>query len=156
MDMENFETKQSIAEKAAAAFGLGMPNPEDIVRREDYKNDAEYAFALARTTQIMQSPEYRKAARAAGLTAYHEKEEETRRKQQEEFKEIKKGIKLSEYEISEIDKEADRIARAKIGRGEVPPSKLGDEIVKIAAELRDKKKDQKANSVQFNAMMRKG
>ena len=66
--------------------------------------------------------------------------------QRKEYEEIRKGIALTELEVSNIDREAEQIARYNLGNGKIPASQLGAEIAKIANELTKKKKDEKAGN----------
>ncbi len=150
-----FETKESFRQKAEAALGLNMPNPEDVIHRKDFASDAEYAVALAQMTQTMSTPEYRAAARKAGVAIHRENEKEIRQQQRKEYEEIRKGITLTELEVSNIDREAEQIARYNLGSGKIPASQLGAEIAKIANELTKKKKDEKAGDQLFNKMVRR-
>ena len=153
--VQELQTRESVAKKAVAAFGFNQPNPEDVIHREDYDSDAEYAVALARMTQTMNSPEYRAAARKVGVTAQRDSEDEERKRQREEYKEIRKAVTLSDYELEQIDKEALALARKELASGKIGASELGAAVERIAAELTKKQKDVKAGKMQFNAMFRR-
>lgn len=152
MELQN---RDSIRQKAAAALGFNQPNPEDVIHREDYGSDAEYAVALARLTQTMNTPEYRAAARKVGVTAQNRTEEDTRKQQREEFKQIRKTVELDAAELEQIDREALQLARQQLANGRIGASLLGETVETIAKQLMEKRKDQKAGNIQLNAAFRR-
>ena len=153
--VQELQTREKTAAKAAAAFGFNQPNPEDIIHREDYASDAEYAVALARMTQTMATPEYRAAARKVGVVAHQQNEEAERKRQREEFERIRKEITLDELDQQNVDAEAQRLAKIELAQGKIMASEYGDAILRHAEKLTEKAKDRKAENMMFNAMIRK-
>ena len=152
MELQN---RDSIRQKAAAALGFNQPNPEDVIHREDYGSDAEYAVALARMTQTMNTPEYRAAARKVGVTAQNRTEEDERAEQRKEYAEIRKTVKLDSVELEQIDREALQLARQQLADGKIAYSQLGETVEQIAKQLTEKAKDRKAGNIQLNAAFRR-
>ena len=150
----NFITKDSIKDKAAAALGLGAQSAFDVVKREDFKSEAEYIRALAETSKALESPEYQRARRRAAEEELRRKERETREKQREEFRRIRAGIKLTPHEQQQIDTKAAEMARADFAAGRIGASALGATIERYAAELEGKEIDAQASAQQFNAFIR--
>ena len=153
--VQELQTREKTAAKAAAAFGFNQPNPEDIVHREDFPDDTQYMLALARTAQLMNSPEYRAAARKAGVVAHQQNEEAERKRQREKFMKIRKEITLDELDKQNVDAEAQRLAKMELAQGKIMASEYGDAILRHAAKLTEKAKDRKAENMMFNAMLRK-
>ena len=153
--VQELRTREQIQEKAAAAFGFNQPNPEDIIQREDYESDTEYAVALARMTQIMSTPEYRSAARKAGVVAQRKTEDEEREQQREEFARIRKEVTLDSIDQQNVDEEAERLAKMDLAQGKIRASEFSDAILNHAEKLTKKAKDRKAENLMFNAMIRK-
>ena len=148
-------TRESIKEKAAAAFGFNMPNPEDVIHREDYDSDAEYAVALAQMTQTMSTPEYRAAARKVGVAAQQRSEEEERKQQKKEFAEIRKTVTLSEVDERIIDEKARQLAKDDLAAGKITVSQYSNAVLKYADTLTKKALDTKAGNRMFNAKIRR-
>ncbi len=126
----------------------------DVVHREDYKTEADYIQALAKTSQVMESDAYRRAVSKASIEARQREEAEIRKAQREEYAEIRKGIKLSEMQQKDIDKRAGEMARADLAAGKIGTADLGRQIEKYAAELGDEEKSTQAAGIQFNNMLR--
>lgn len=152
--MEIVQTNEQIKAKAVAALGFSAPDPRDVIHRDDYNSDAEYAVALARMTQTMNTPEYRAAARKVGVMVHKESEKEAADRQRAEFKSICASVTLSVDDQRRIDEEANRRAKAEIGAGKIGASELGDAVVRIAKELTRKAKEEKASSIMFNKQLR--
>ena len=153
--VQELQTREKTAAKAAAAFGFNQPNPEDIVHREDFPDDTQYMLALARTAQLMNSPEYRRAARKAGVVVHQENEEAERKRQREEFKAIRRNVTLEPVDQQNVDAEAQRLAKIDLAQGKIMASEYGDAILRHAEKLTEKAKDRKAENMMFNAMIRK-
>ena len=149
------QTRDTIRQKAAAALGLNMPSPEDVLHREDFNSDAEFAVALARMTQTMNTPEYRSAARKVGVTAQKQNEDEEREAQRKEYAEIRKSVTLDSVDLEQIDKEALHRARQQLAEGKIGASQLGEAVEQIAKQLTEKAKDRKAGNIQLNAAFRR-
>ena len=153
--VQEYKGRDNTVAKAVAAFGFNQPNPEDIIHREDYDSDAEYAVALARMTQTMSTPEYRSAARKVGVKAQVKTEEEERTIQRKEYAEIRKTVTLNDYELEQIDREAKEMAREELATGKISAHQLGATIEQFANHLTKERKNQKAANQQINAMFRK-
>lgn len=149
-----FTTKDIIQDRAATAFGLNQKSVFDIVRREDYRTEAEYIQALSDTSKAMETPEYHRAARKAAEEKQRRNEAAIREAQRREFAEIRRGVKLTPMEQEQIDKQAADMARADLASGKIFASGLGARIEEYAERLADKAKDSKASSMQFNNFIR--
>lgn len=153
--VQELQTREKIQAKAAAAFGFNTPNPEDIIKRENFDSDTAYCVALAQMTQTMATPEYRAAARKVGVAVHQENEEAERKRQREEFKKIRKDVTLDSVDQQNIDKEAQQLAKIELAQGKIMASEYGDAILRHADKLTEKAKDRKAENMMFNAMIRK-
>ena len=149
-----FITKEITQEKAATAFGLNQKSAFDIVRREDYKTEAEYIQALSDTSKAMETPEYQRAARKAAEEQQLRSEAAIRAEQRKEFQSIRAGITLTPMQKEQIDKRAAEMARADLASGKIGASQMGRTIEKYANQLEDSEKTAQASAAQFNAFIR--
>ena len=149
-----FVTKEALEEKLSVALGLNQRSVFDIVRREDYRTEAEYIKALSDTSKAMRTPEYQRAARKAAEEQQRRDEAATRAEQRKEFESIRRGVKLTPMEQEQIDRKAANMARADLAAGKIGASELGATIEGYAGQLADKAKDSKACSMQFNNFIR--
>ena len=150
----NIETAESIKERAKAAFGFDLPSVFDLLERSDYDSDEAYLDACTRAEMERSSPEYR-AARSRLKAEYHARRDEQERKaQSENYKEIRGRVILDSVDKHNIDEEAAALARRDLSANRIAASDLGATIEKYAAELTEKAKDSKASNALFNAMLR--
>ena len=79
MNLEaNIESKDTIREKAKAAFGFDLSSALDLVKRGDYDSDEAYLDACTRAELERSSPEYR-AARSRLKAEYRARQEKEQR-----------------------------------------------------------------------------
>ena len=149
-----FRTPEAVRDAAAAAFGLNQKSVFDIVRREDYKTEAEYIQALSDTSKAMETPEYQRARRKAAEEEQRRNEAAIRAEQRKEFQTIRRGVTLTQTEKEQIDRQAADMARRDLAAGRIFASGLGAKIEEYAGQLSDKAKDSKASAMQFNAFIR--
>lgn len=151
----NFITNDTIKDKAAAALGLDAQSAFDIVRREDYPNEAAYIKALADVSEAMQKPEYQRARRKAAEEEQRRNEAAIRAEQRKEFQTIRRGVTLTQAEKERIDRQAADMARRDLAAGRIFASGLGAKIEEYAGQLTDSAKDSKASAMQFNTFIRR-
>lgn len=150
----NIETAESTRAKAAAKMGLDLTSALDLVNRSDYPNEEVYLDACARAELERSSPEYR-AARARLKAEYRQRtEEQERKRQSENYHEIRKSVSLDDLDRRNIDTEAAALARRDLAKGKIGASELGATIERYAEQLGEKCKDAKASNQLFNAMLR--
>lgn len=150
----NIESKDTIREKAKAAFGFDLSSALDLVKRSDYDSDEAYLDACTRAELERSSPEYR-AARSRLKAEYRQRTEEQERKAQaENYKTIRAGIALDDLDRRNIDEEAATLARRDLAANRIAASALGATIEKYAQTLSEKRRDEKASNSLFNAMLR--
>lgn len=150
----NIETADSVKEKVKAAFGFDLRSALDLVKRSDYDTDEQYLDACARAELERSSPEYR-AARARLKAEYRQRtEEQERKRQSENYHEIRKSVSLDDLDRRNIDTEAAALARRDLAKGKIGASELGATIERYAEQLGEKCKDAKASNKLFNAMLR--
>ena len=150
----NIETAESVKEKAKAALGLDLSSALDLVKRGDYDSDEAYLDACTRAEMERSSPEYR-AARSRLKAEYRARQEaEQRKAQAENYKAIRSSVSLDSVDQHSIDEEAADLARRDLAANRIAASELGKTIERYAQELSEKKKDSKASSALFNAMIR--
>lgn len=150
----NIETADSVKEKVKAAFGFDLRSALDLVKRSDYDTDEQYLDACARAELERSSPEYR-AARARLKAEYRQRtEEQERKRQSENYHEIRKSVSLDDLDRRNIDTEAADLARRDLAKGKIGASELGATIERYAEQLGEKRKDAKASNQLFNAMLR--
>ena len=150
----NFITNDTVKDKAAAAFGLNQKSVFDIVRREDYPNEAQYIKALADVSEAMETPEYLRARRKAAEEEQRRNEAAIRAEQRKEFQTIRRGVTLTQTEKEQIDRQAADMARRDLAAGRIFASGLGAKIEEYAGQLTDSAKDSRASAQQFNAFIR--
>ena len=155
MNLEaNIESKDTIREKAKAAFGFDLSSVLDLCRRDDYDSDEAYLDACTRAEMERSSPEYR-AARGRLKAEYRARQEkEQRAAQGEAYRSIRAAVALDDLERRNIDEEAASLARRDLAANRIAASELGNTIERYAQELSEKKKDSKASNALFNAMLR--
>lgn len=150
----NIESKDTIHEKAKAAFGFDLSSALDLVKRSDYATDEQYLDACTRAELERSSPEYR-AARSRLKAEYRARQEaEQRKAQAENYKAIRSSVSLDSVDQHNIDEEAADLARRDLAANRISASELGVTIERYAQELSEKKKDSKASNALFNAMLR--
>ena len=145
----------NMIEKCAAALGLNMPSVDEIIKREDYKTDAEYLSALVDFSYKMDSPEVKRALRRAGRNEVAENEAAIRKEQREEYASIRQSVKLDSTDEEAINKEAERLAQADLAKGKIKYSQLGKAVKEYGDALTAKRKDEIASKHQFNGLLRK-
>ena len=155
MNLEaNIESKDTIREKAKAAFGFDLSSALDLVKRSDYDSDEAYLDVCTRAELERSSPEYR-AARSRLKTEYRARQEaEQRKAQSENYRMIRAGVSLDNVDQHNIDAEAADLARRDLAANRIAASALGATIKKYAQELSEKRKDEKASAELFNKMLR--
>ena len=155
MNLEaNIESKDTIREKAKAAFGFDLSSALDLVKRGDYDSDEAYLDACTRAEMERSSPEYR-AARSRLKAEYRQRTEERERKAQaENYKAIRANIGLDSVDKHNIDEEAAALARRDLAAGRITASGLGDAIANYAEKLGEQRKDEKASGQLFNKLLR--
>ena len=150
----NIETRKTVREKAKAAFGFDLSSALDLCARSDYATDEQYLDACARAELERSSPEYR-AARSRLKAEYSARQEaQARRAQAESYKAIRASVCLDSVDQRSIDEQAAALARRDLAAGRIAASALGAAIEKYAQALGEKRKDEKASSSLFNAMLR--
>lgn len=150
----NIESKDTIREKAKAAFGFDLSSALDLVKRSDYGSDEAYLDACTHAELERSNPGYR-AARSRLKAEYRARQEEQERKAQaENYKTIRAGISLDDLDRRNIDEQAADLARRDLAANRIAASALGATIEKYAQTLSEKRKDEKASSSLFNAMLR--
>lgn len=153
---KQMEDKMDLRKKRLSAMlGLNNTTAADIVKREDYKTDADFYKALVDTAANMEKPEVRNALRKAMIDSVESDEQEILERQREEFKAIRKGIVLDKADTDSIDAEAKRRARAELASGKIEYSQFGEAIERHAAALTEERKNQRATNKQFNDIIRK-
>ena len=141
--------------KAVTALGFDMPSAGDLVKREDYKTDAEFYMALSAMDDRLNNPSFRAAIRKGRAEHRTEDERAERIRQLNEFKQYKREAELGEFEKKEIDQQATQLAYHELAVGKIRASELGARIADHAEKLTDKRLNQKASSAQINALFRR-
>ena len=150
----NIESKDTIREKAKAAFGFNLSSALDLVKRSDYDNDEAFLDACTRAELERSSPEYR-AARNHLKAEYRARQEaEQRQAQGEAYKAIRAGITLDDLDRRSIDEQAADLARHDLAAGRITASGLGDAIANYAEKLGEQRKNEKASGQLFNKLLR--
>lgn len=150
----NIESKDTIREKAKAAFGFDLSSALDLVKRSDYDNDEAYLDACTRAELERSSPEYRAARSRLKAEFNARRDAEQRQAQGEAYKSIRAGITLDDLDRRNIDEQAADPARRDLAANRIAASALGATIEKYAQTLSEKRKDEKASNSLFNAMLR--
>lgn len=148
------ETKKQRQAKAAAALAGTTTSVFDIVKREDYENEAAYIKALYDTEQIMSSATYREWHRAQVKAEREKAEADALEAQKAAYKEFKENVKLTPAEIDSINAEATRLAHDALANGKIKPQELGKAIADHAEKLTDKAKSSRAADKVFNKVLR--
>lgn len=150
----NIETAESVREKAKAAFGFDMSSALDLVKRSDYDSDEAYLDAAAKAELERSSPEYRSARGRLKAEYRARQEKEQRTAQNEAYKSIRAEVSLDALDRRTIDEQAADLARCDLAANRIAASELGRTVERYAAELGEKRKNEKASAAMFNAMMR--
>lgn len=155
MNLEaNIESKDTIREKAKAAFGFDLSSALDLVKRGDYDSDEAYLDACTRAEMERSSPEYR-AARSRLKVEYRARQEkEQRAAQGEAYRSIRAAVALDDLDRRNIDEQAASLARRDLAAGRITASGLGDAIANYAEKLVEQRKDEKASGQLFNKLLR--
>lgn len=150
----SIETKETTRARVKAAFGFDQPSALDLVKRSDYPDDESYLGAAAKAEMERSDPAYREARNR--LKAEYEQRQAAQRKEAQDasYKRIRADIGLDELDRRNIDAEAAELARRDLAANRISVSALGETIEKYAAELGEKRKDEKAAAQHFNAILR--
>lgn len=100
------------------------------------------------------NPEYRATRNRLKAELQQRTEQEERKMQSEAYKSIRAGMSLDDLDHRNIDAEAADLARRDLAAGRVAASALGATIERYAAELGERRKDEKAAGALFNSMLR--
>ena len=112
-----------------------------------------YLDADAKAELERSSPEYR-AARSRLKNEYRARQEEKQRTAQSEaYKTIRENTSLDELDRRSIDEQAVSLARRDLAANRIAASELGKTIERYAAELGEKRKNEKAANTMFNAIL---
>lgn len=153
--VQELQTRDSVMEKAAAFFGFNQPNATDVIHRENYATDAEYAFALAKMEKDMDTPEYQRAIRKAKVEAKKKADEEEQKARRKEYEEIRKSVHLDSVEQSQVEDEARRRAAADFRDGTISASEISKRALEHLGQLEKEALDKKANNMHFNSLIRR-
>ena len=140
--------------KLKMALGFDLPSATDIVRREDYKTDAEYYRALVDVSAKINDPVVKNELRKAAREQVDLDEKAVREQQRKEHAQIRSQITLDSVDEENVNREATRLAHSDLAAGKISASQLGARIMHHAEALTDKRKDELASSAQFNAAIR--
>ena len=150
----HLETADSVREKAKSALGFDRSSALDLVNREAFANDEDYLDAATKAELERSSREYR-AARSRLKAEYRARQEdEQRTTQKETYKTIRAEVTLDALDRRTIDEQAADLARRDLAANRIAASELGRTVERYAAELGEKRKNEKASAAMFNAMMR--
>lgn len=150
----NIETRESTREKVRAAFGLDISSALDLVSRRDYNSDEAYLDAAVKAEMERNNLEYRATRNRLKAELQQRTEQEERKMQSAAYKSIRADMSLDDLDHRNIDAEAADLARRDLAAGRVAASALGATIERYAAELGERRKDEKAAGALFNSMLR--
>lgn len=152
--VQELQTRESTRKKAAALFGFDQPRAVDVIHREDFATDAEYAVALAQMEMTMSTPEYQRAIRKATVENRQRAEEEEAKANLEEYAKIRESVTLNSFEQSQVEEKARLLAMDDFRAGKIHASDLGTSAIKHFSRLEKEALDQKASNMHFNSMIR--
>ncbi len=141
-------------EKLRAALGMNTPEATDIIKRNDYKTQAEYLSALVEFSSKLNDPDVKRALRMAEREQVEEDEQEVRKAQRKEYGELLKAVELGELDQKAVEREATRLAHDDLAAGRIGVSEHGERIIKYAKELTEKRRQEIATAKQFNDSIR--
>ena len=150
------KARSSETGKAAAKLGTALKgvDPDEIIKRADYKTDGEYLMALADFEAKMQTPEFRQAMAKVTQREREKADARAREEQRKQYAEIRKGLKLDSYERETVDKQARAQAEAEYRAGRITSAEVGTKACQYAAALEKAALDRKANNMQTNDFIR--
>lgn len=150
-----FDTSDDKRQKIAKMIAGGDTRQGlDLVRRSDYATEDEYLDACAKAEMERKNPEY-KAVRARLQRELEEREEREYKEQQNEmYKQARASVKLSSFDIKQIDEEASELARRDLAAGRIFASGLAGAIENYAKDLTEKRKNELASNMVMSAMLR--
>lgn len=144
--------------KAVRALGFGRYDPSNLIKRENYKTEAEYLIAKSDFEARMSDPNFRASVLGVVQREVDEREEAAAAKALEEqatrYQEIRKGVSLQEYEREEIDRRARDAARADFAAGRISSGMIARKAADYCKEFEEQALDQKASNIQINEMFR--
>lgn len=149
-----FVTQETTKAKAAHALGLDEPHILDTLDRAQFSSDEAYLDAATKMTLERRNPEYAEIRKRLKRELEERQEKETRAAQSEEYKRIRSGVKLDGLDVRNIDTEAAELARRDLAAGRISASGLGKAIEQYAAQLTEKRKDERARNQMMNQFFR--
>lgn len=153
-DHFNLVTSGAIRAKVAAKFGLDQTSAVSSIDRSKFSSDSEYLDAVAREEALRKNPVYQKARCKAAVELLNRDEQAEIEAQQTEFKRIRSNMKLSDFEVRQIDEKALQFARGEVAAGRMSVSGMGKAIQDYAAALTEEKLNTKSSNQLFNQMLR--
>ena len=150
----SIESRERTAQKFAAMMGLDQPSGLDLVQGQHFANDDELLDAATRLQMERETPAYQQTRRQLAAQLREQREREQREADSKRYAEIRSAVQLFDQDRREIDAEAADMARRDLAAGRISASGLGAAIEKYAAELTEKRKDERASNTLFNSMLR--
>ena len=129
-------------------------DPDEVIKRSDYKTEGAYLMALADYEAKMQSPEFRHAMEKVITRQRQEAAAQAQEEQRKHYAEIRKGLKLDSFERANVDRQAREQAQADFAAGKISAKEIGSAAENYAAGLEKAALDQKANNIQTNDFIR--
>ena len=146
-------TNTETARKAAEMLGLVSRYDEEL-KRSDFTSDDAYLDALTKRELERSSPEYREARKRIEAEYTRQQEAEQRKADAERMAEIRKTVRISDYEKNNIDREAYEMAKRDLANNKISRAGFADAVIKHAEELEERLKTSKATDISMNEMLR--
>lgn len=152
----NGKPVNSEAGRIATRMGAGLRgiDPDEVIKRSDYKSEGEYLMALADYETKMQTPEFRRAMNKVIKQQNEKAEAAAREEQRKHYAEIRKTVKLDDNERSQVDQRAKERAQADYMAGKISSAEIAGKAESYVAELEKAMLDSKATNISFNEQIR--
>lgn len=155
MELEaRIQTTEQTRAKCAEALGFTQPSALDLVDRSKYGSEESYIDAAVRAEMERSDPKYRET-RARILSEYRQRQErEERERQTESYNEIRQKVQLDFLDEKNVMAEAERLASLDLHANRIRAVQLAATIEKYKKQLTEKRKDERASNLLFNAILR--
>lgn len=130
------------------------PKAVDVISRADYSSDNDYIEACVKYEIEHHSPEYERAVKKVESELSEKRAKEQKEKNENEYKELRKTVKLLPSEESRISAEARRKAEADLLRNKIQEHQFSGACENYAKMLREQALDSKASSILMSRLIR--
>lgn len=147
-------TSEETRAKMAHAMGLDRGSVLDEVDRGSYGSDDEYLDECTRR-ELERNSAFLQTRRRLEGELRERQEAQERAEQAEQYRTLRATVKLAPVDVANVEREARRLAERDLAERRITLADLGGAISRYAEKLTERAKDDRAQNLQMNALIRK-